>query len=758
GFAKIAGTVAKQVLKGSSSLIQEAALSKFPAIGAPAAVHHSAQSLVITKHTQKQGKLSTLQMEGNKTRDGWSFKLHDEGSNYQSKLITQFHGYERDTSSCLAFAPKSRQQAGQVSESDWQVTDPNDFVQLEPWAVPCGTDWMKEHESKWQGYSFYTGELNIEQCVTVSYGVNVQPVAAFVAGVQIDVMPKPLVTVDSTVCWPKQRPDGQDLSMLRMKISSSGVLLFSKTLRLAKRYKDPTDFVDHHGNLHRTMANWEQETNPRASISRTKLMQMEAYQTHNQSHQAGKDEAEQGVFEWMEDEDTYLASANYSPELGVNLTSELHGLEAQKRLSLAAAKSEGVFQLFNFQHDGSVSFDFQALMDGKFLEMRMQMGFGPFQSKPKTVKLVDITNQFEVVLYALPFISMASRARAIDALNTFTHDMPPPIVLEPGTTVAVWNHFFQRYLVGTSTGAVGSGPTHNFDLGLPNAWHLERWTVVDAGEGKIALHHPRYNGFMSLAASGLSLKHGAVTDFHPAGGWEAETFVVVSRGGGTDLFGLQNPATKRFVSCGAHHDTYVSPPSDTFVPGWTHQEFRVEVLKPRLKVGSTVGLWSPLRKHWLRLNHGDLDKGGNTFVMIENGDARASAAIYPQELPSIWPSCKFQVVPTHDGSISLHFQEGFLAMGAEPGAAGVFHTGWTIQSLPDAAALCGLRSEFWRSKRGPSTGRMELPDHEVSFRSHPNGRTRQKHRFFPHAALPGGTLPQTLPALTQKAWLCSVVG
>ncbi|CAE7925412.1 unnamed protein product [Symbiodinium necroappetens] len=303
GFAKMAGSVAKQVLKGSSSLIQEAALSKFPAIGAPAAVHHSAQSLVITKHTQKQqGKLSTLQMEGEAPKDGISFRMHDEGSNYQSKLITQFHGYERDTSSCLAFAPKSRQQAGQVSESDWQVTDPNDFVQLEPWAVPCGTDWMKEHESRWQGYSFYTGELNIEQCVTVSYSVNVQPVFAFVAGVQIDVMPKPLVSVEATVCWPKQRPDGQDLSMLRLKISTTGVLLFAKTLRLAKRYRDPTDFVDHHGHLHRTMANWEQETNPRVSISRTKLMQMEAHQTHNQSHQAGKDEGEQGVFEWMEDE------------------------------------------------------------------------------------------------------------------------------------------------------------------------------------------------------------------------------------------------------------------------------------------------------------------------------------------------------------------------------------------------------------------------------------------------------------------------
>ena len=34
-----------------------------------------------------------------------------------------------------------------------QVQDPNDFVPLEPWAVPCGNAWMKDNADKWQGYS-----------------------------------------------------------------------------------------------------------------------------------------------------------------------------------------------------------------------------------------------------------------------------------------------------------------------------------------------------------------------------------------------------------------------------------------------------------------------------------------------------------------------------------------------------------------------------------------------------------------------------
>ena len=52
------------------------------------------------------------------------------------------------------------------------------------------------------GYSFYTAEAAIEKCVTVSFSISVQPVAAFVGGVQFELMPKPLASVDTTVCWP----------------------------------------------------------------------------------------------------------------------------------------------------------------------------------------------------------------------------------------------------------------------------------------------------------------------------------------------------------------------------------------------------------------------------------------------------------------------------------------------------------------------------------------------------------------------------
>ncbi|CAE7654636.1 unnamed protein product [Symbiodinium sp. CCMP2592] len=398
GFAKVAGTVAGKVLKGGSSLIQEAALSKFPAVGASPVVHHSGRSLVIKthsrKHKQKKKKMSALQVQGDEDppNDGISFNLHDEGSNYQSKLVTQFQGYEKDTSSCLAFAPKSKHGAdGQATEADWQVQNEDAFVALEPWAVPCGNDWMKRNWNKWQGFSFYTGESAIERCMTVTYGINVQPVVAFVGGVQFDVMPEPLASVDTTVCWPEGRPDGQDLSLLRTEIKSSGVLLFGRSLRLSKRFGSPTHFAGQH--THASTGTWQGSTNPQQAISRTKLLQTsqnEARQASNESGAANNARGEeaqedQGLLEWMEEEDLYLASANYS-DLGMNLTSELRGAAAERQLSLIATRAQGAFELFsfNFAKSGMVNFELKALLDGTSLEMRTQLSFAErFKSEEK---------------------------------------------------------------------------------------------------------------------------------------------------------------------------------------------------------------------------------------------------------------------------------------------------------------------------------------------------------------------------------------
>ena len=128
----------------------------------------------------------------------------------EHKLITQFGGVETDSGSCLAFAPSVRGGPGNtVQPRDWQTPGrqsdnvPSEFVKLEPWAVPCANQWMKDNPSKWEGYSFYTWETPLERCATVVYSLGLQPVLAFVGGLEFDIMPSPIAEAPLTMAFNK---------------------------------------------------------------------------------------------------------------------------------------------------------------------------------------------------------------------------------------------------------------------------------------------------------------------------------------------------------------------------------------------------------------------------------------------------------------------------------------------------------------------------------------------------------------------------
>ncbi|CAE7794903.1 unnamed protein product [Symbiodinium sp. CCMP2592] len=705
GFAKVAATVAGQVLKGGSSMIQEAAKSQFPPAGAAPLVHHSGhgQSLLIKTHTQEHKTLSALQTKSEQEDAGFGFKIHKDSGNYQSKLISQFNGYEKDTSSCLAFAPKNKRgQGGQATEDDWQVQNEDDFVALEPWAVPCGNKWMKKNWDKWQGYSFYTGELSIEKCLTVTYKLSLQPVFAFVGGVQIDLMPKPLAEVDTTVCWPTGRPDAQDLSVLRTEIRSSGLLLFRRSLRLSKRYSEPSDFVDE--NVQKSTASWNQPANPRAAISRTKLLQTSQNETQSkdkESRTVQEDNSALESLEWMEEEDLYLASVNYSRDLGVNLTSEMRGLDAERRLSLSETMAQGVFQLFNFENPGMVNFKLQALLEENNFELNAQMGFGPFTSGEKKIKLVNIVDQFAVVLYALPFVSPESRNKALASLRGFASDdlpPPPPVALKAGMNIAIHNRRFSQYLNIHWDGSAHSSHTRSYEAGFvrpSSSWNSdwERWTVLDATPGYIGLHHQKTNRILCfdgervygyvVAASGFKLR------------WRDCTFKVVTWAG---FFGLHNLMTQRLVAVSAHQAAYGSGRihPDHIPDGWTWTQFRFQVIDPYLRPGASVGFYNPKWGSWMRMQDdfmdnptfggryppesygvGDVDWGWETFEVMDAGSGEIAlfsrkwrrfvglqedgkvivSERKAQELSADMTWARFQVVPASQGGevlIALH--------------------------------------------------------------------------------------------------------
>ncbi|CAE7746647.1 unnamed protein product [Symbiodinium sp. CCMP2456] len=733
GFARMAGTVVKQVLKSSHSLIQEAAKSsKFPKVGSAPAVHHSEQNLMIEIHTEHLrgpsesrlagGNVSMLQTGGD-PKAGVAFAFEAEDSHQQTKLISQFDGYETDTGSCLAFAPKQKNgQNGQAIKADWQVQHQSDFVQLEPWAVPCDPTWMKDNWDKWQGYSFYTGSLAVEKCVTVSYSISVQPTISFIAGITLEVMPSPIVTVQTTACWPRGRPGGQDLSLLRTKILSSGVLLFSRTLRLAKRFgSNAADWHPPHAKA--TSAKWDMLTNPRVTMSREALLQ--SNQSKDSQEDVGKEDTEAddgGVWEWMMDsEELYLATADYNMDLGVNVTSELKGHAAAKRLGLMAAqarvsKAEGseaeeeeaegdVFQLFRFKHGADISFNLRGVVAGNDFQLRTQVGFGPFKSEERDIQLVNIVDQFRVVLHALPWVSTSSADRAIDALNHFTqHNLPPPVMV-PGTTVALHNRIFNQYINVHGNGMVRTSGLVYFGQ-LPSFGLQERFTVIDAGDGLVALHNQKHNCWLSVnPVVGVHVYHGSARSFDKT--WPDQKFEVVSVGNGE--VALYNPHWKGFLGMEPGHLMSWAPFTgnpETIPQGWTWQRFKIDVLEPYLKPGSTVGLYNPAHDRWMRMNDQfDMDRsdptGGkhwqpgwfweefqvvdagngevalhnahwNRFVKLWHGDGinsdvSASDPKNASDLPANWLWERFQVVPTEDGVIALHNAEHnrFLTMNTQ---------------------------------------------------------------------------------------------
>ena len=278
----------------------------------------------------------------------------------------------------------------------------------------------QENWNKWQGYSFYTSELAIEKCLTVKFSLNIQPVVSVILGLTFELLPKELFEVITTVCWPNQMPGGLDLSVLRSEIKTAGHLLFSRTLRLAKRFGDHTDFAKK--NLGTGYQTWRSPLGIAKGESRTAMEAMSLLDS-NRSDQAEGAKTESWYWR-TEPQEAYLASIDYGDSMEPNRTWEVRGQDAMLRLSkMQEARKqdrEEVIELFNLQADsGRSNFHIQGLLDGNVVELGVQMGFGPFQSPSRRVPLADIGVQFAAVLTAIPWISVETKKTAIAALKDF---------------------------------------------------------------------------------------------------------------------------------------------------------------------------------------------------------------------------------------------------------------------------------------------------------------------------------------------------
>ena len=132
----------------------------------------------------------------------------------------------------------------------------------------------------------------------------------------------------TTVCWPNHMPGGLDLTVLRSEIKTGGGhLLFSRTLRLAKRFGDHTKFVKE--NLQGGYQTWRSpigiaKGESRHAFAPMKLLERKSNVSYSASEQG---EAEKGEAE--ESSDVAEAESSYywrTESVGLGLGSRVSGL------------------------------------------------------------------------------------------------------------------------------------------------------------------------------------------------------------------------------------------------------------------------------------------------------------------------------------------------------------------------------------------------------------------------------------------------
>ena len=100
-----------------------------------------------------------------------------------------------------------------------------------------------------------------------------------------------------------------------------------------------------------------------------------------------------------------------------------------------------------------------------------------------------------------------------------------------GGQLAFYSPLHRRFLKMYADGRVGADPHTDRSAGdLPHDWPCERFTAVNAGEGRVALHNPRANRFLRLTQDLRVDGYGGPMDataLPPYEQWPTERFEVV---------------------------------------------------------------------------------------------------------------------------------------------------------------------------------------------------------------------------------------
>ena len=175
---------------------------------------------------------------------------------------------------------------------------------------------------------------------------------------------------------------------------------------------------------------------------------------------------------------------------------------------------------------------------------------------------------------------------------------------------------------------------------LKKTWDREYFTVVDAGNGEVAFHNPRFNRFIRMKSkTNMDMSGDRAT---LPGGWKSERFTPVNAGKGE--IALYCRAHRRFVQMrpdGSMRTKDKDLNADDLSPTWTYERFTVVQGHPYfyLEPGSVVAFRCNKHHRFMRM------KGGGMSRSELHGYYKPS---------STWSYTYFQVVDAGGGLIALH--------------------------------------------------------------------------------------------------------
>ncbi|CAE7036921.1 unnamed protein product [Symbiodinium sp. CCMP2592] len=190
-------------------------------------------------------------------------------------------------------------------------------------------------------------------------------------------------------------------------------------------------------------------------------------------------------------------------------------------------------------------------------------------------------------------------------------------------------------LLSTSIRPVGE----DVDM-VPVNWRWERFTIVDAGQGRIALHNGVSNCFLKMSDSGMVFSPHKDQNALPSH-WESEFFEVIGVGEG--MVALWNKHRKRFVNMSPSGDVGRSRerPDKTLQDGWSWEKFYLVTVRPYLEPGTTVALYNTRNRKFLRMN-----LKGSTYIVDFSPESDGSR-------PDGWEKEWFRVDDAGNGMIAL---------------------------------------------------------------------------------------------------------